>query len=129
MGAGQHPLALEGIAPRAQARLSTATGSLISSPFHCLQIQRQTTGSSSALELRRPAGRLTHDIVGSVFLLNYDEWKTKPMGQFVPFRVKPAIAETLVNDGTVVAQALRDGAPPAEQISKPETFRIRTRPG
>jgi hypothetical protein len=71
------------------------------------------------------AGRLNQDIVGNVFLLNYEEWKTKPMDQFVPFRVKPALAETLVNHGAVVAQALRDGVLPAEQISKPETFRIR----
>jgi len=71
------------------------------------------------------AGRLNQYIVGNVFLLNYEEWKTKPMDQFVPFRVKSALAETLVNDGAVVAQALRDGVLPAEQISKPETFRIR----
>ena len=71
------------------------------------------------------AGRLNHDIVGNVFLLNYEEWNSKPMDQFVPFRVKPALAETLVNDGAAVKQALLDGALPAEQISKPETFRIR----
>lgn len=71
------------------------------------------------------AGRLNHDIVGNVFLLNYEEWGTKPMDKFVPFQVKPALAETLVNDGAAVAQALRDGVMPSEQISKPETFRIR----
>lgn len=71
------------------------------------------------------AGRLNHDIVGNVFLLNYEEWDTKPMDQFVPFRVKPALAETLLSDRAAVAQALIDGVLPAEQISKPETFRIR----
>lgn len=71
------------------------------------------------------AGRLNNDIVGNVFLLNYEEWDTKPMDQFVPFRVKPALAETLVNHGAIVAQALREGVLPAEQVSKPETFRIR----
>ena len=63
------------------------------------------------------AGRLNHDIVGNVFLLNYEEWNSKPMDQFVPFRVKPALAETLVNDGAAVKQALLHGALPAEQIS------------
>src|SRR5258708_39094922 len=29
------------------------------------------------------AGRLNHDIVGNVFLLNYEEWNSKPMDQFV----------------------------------------------
>ncbi|HDS1038044.1 TPA: DEAD/DEAH box helicase [Stenotrophomonas maltophilia] len=71
------------------------------------------------------AGRLNNDIVGNVFLLNYEEWGTKPMDQFVPFRVKPAIAETLVNDAAVIAQALRGGALPAEQVGKPETLRVR----
>lgn len=60
-----------------------------------------------------------------MFLVNYEEWDTKPMDQFMPFRIKPALAKSLLNDGTVVAQALRDGVLPAEQISKPETFRIR----
>lgn len=71
------------------------------------------------------AGRLKQDIVGNVFLLNYEEWDTKPMDEFVPFQVKPALARTLLNEGPLVAKALRDGVLPAEQVNKPETFRIR----
>lgn len=71
------------------------------------------------------AGRLNHDIVGNVFLLNYEEWDTKPMDEFVPFQVKPALAETLISDGQAVAKALRDGVLPAALASKPETSRIR----
>lgn len=71
------------------------------------------------------AGRLNNDIVGNVFLLNYEEWDTKPMDEFVPFHVRPALAETLISDGQAVAKALRDGALPAALASKPETSRIR----
>jgi len=71
------------------------------------------------------AGRLNHDIVGNVFLLNYEEWDTKPMDEFVPFQVKPALAETLKSEAPAVAKALRDGVLPAPLASKPETTRIR----
>ncbi len=71
------------------------------------------------------AGRLKHDIVGNVFLLNYEEWDTKPMDEFVPYSVKPALATTLINDGAQVAKALREGVLPIEQTSKPESYRIR----
>lgn len=71
------------------------------------------------------AGRLNHDIVGNVFLLNYEEWETKPMDEFVPFQVKPALAETLKSEAPAVAKALRDGVLPVPSASRPETTRIR----
>ncbi|MCV2359950.1 DEAD/DEAH box helicase [Paucibacter sp. TC2R-5] len=71
------------------------------------------------------AGRLNHDIVGNVFLVNYEDWDTKPMDEFVPFQVEPALAETLTTSGLQVAQALLEGVLPPEQASKPETLRIR----
>lgn len=71
------------------------------------------------------AGRLNHDVVGNVFLLNYEKWETKPMNEFVPFDVKSAIAETLLFLGDEISEALELGVLPKAHRSKPETGRIR----
>ncbi|MGH6647548.1 DEAD/DEAH box helicase [Aquabacterium sp.] len=100
-------------------------------PARNVFIDTPTRGSGKPLEpallwnFAGRAGRLNHDIVGNVFLLNYEEWDTKPMDEFVPFHVKPALAETLKRNGAQVTQALLDGVLPPEEVSKPETFRIR----
>jgi hypothetical protein len=75
------------------------------------------------------AGRLNHDIVGNVFLLNYEEWDTKPMDEFVPFKVRPALAETLKAEAPAIAKALRNRVLPPLLASKPETSRIRASAG
>lgn len=71
------------------------------------------------------AGRLNHDIVGNVFLLNYEDWDTKPMDEFVPFHVKPAVAETLRSHHAELTAALRLGELPVEHPHKPQNTRIR----
>lgn len=43
------------------------------------------------------AGRMNQDIVGNVFLVNYEDWGVRPMDEFVPFEVKSAVATTLTN--------------------------------
>lgn len=43
------------------------------------------------------AGRMNQDIVGNVFLVNYEDWGVRPMDEFVPFEVKSAVASTLTN--------------------------------
>lgn len=58
------------------------------------------------------AGRLLHDVVGNVFLLNYERWHIKPMDQFVPFQVKPAISEALKEERYEIMAALQRGEMP-----------------
>lgn len=43
------------------------------------------------------AGRMNQDIVGNVFLVNYEDWGARPMDEFVPFEVKSAVTSTLTN--------------------------------
>lgn len=43
------------------------------------------------------AGRMNQDIVGNVFLVNYEDWGVRPMDEFVPFEVKSAVASTLTS--------------------------------
>jgi DEAD/DEAH box helicase/Helicase conserved C-terminal domain len=71
------------------------------------------------------AGRLNHDIVGNVFLLNYDKWGTKPFNEFAPYKVKSALAETLLREGKKIEQALMEGKLPDEKPNNPEIPRIR----
>ncbi|MBM2562131.1 DEAD/DEAH box helicase [Pseudomonas sp. AF1] len=59
------------------------------------------------------AGRLSQDIVGNVFLLDYDEWDTRPMDDFVPFEVKSAITTTLSQQFDRVMGAVRGNMPVA----------------
>ncbi|HCF3086496.1 TPA: DEAD/DEAH box helicase [Pseudomonas aeruginosa] len=59
------------------------------------------------------AGRLSQDVVGNVFLLDYDEWGTSPMDEFVPFEVTSAITTTLSRQFDGVMRAVRGDMPVA----------------
>lgn len=41
------------------------------------------------------AGRMKKDIVGNVFLVDYDTWEEKPMDNIVPFQIAPAFGQTV----------------------------------
>ncbi len=43
------------------------------------------------------AGRMKEDIVGNVFLIDYDDWEVKPLDEFVGFKISPAF-EQVVNE-------------------------------
>ncbi|HDS1298842.1 MULTISPECIES: DEAD/DEAH box helicase [Stenotrophomonas maltophilia group] len=60
------------------------------------------------------AGRLNQDIVGNVFLVDYDEWDTRPMDKFVPFEVTSAITTTLSGQFEGVMDAVRGNMPVAQ---------------
>ncbi|TXH91658.1 DEAD/DEAH box helicase [Thauera aminoaromatica] len=70
------------------------------------------------------AGRLSQDVVGNVFLLDYDEWDTKPMDEFVPFEVTSAITTTLSSQFNGVMDAVRGDMPVAPPWNA-EATRIR----
>lgn len=59
------------------------------------------------------AGRLSQDVVGNVFLVDYDDWDAKPMDEFVPFEVTSAITTTLSSQFDGVMDAVRGNMPVA----------------
>lgn len=59
------------------------------------------------------AGRLSQDVVGNVFLLDYDDWESKPMDEFVPFEVTSAITTTLESQFEKVMEAIQGEMPNA----------------
>jgi hypothetical protein len=57
------------------------------------------------------AGRMKEDIVGNVFLVDYDAWVEKPMGEFAKFTIKPALGEILSSHCSLVISALSGNMP------------------
>jgi hypothetical protein len=57
------------------------------------------------------AGRMRQDIVGNVFLVDYDEWSNKSMDEFVRFKIKPAFKNTLTESYHRVLDALNNKMP------------------
>lgn len=70
------------------------------------------------------AGRLSQDVVGNVFLLDYDEWDSKPMDEFTAFEVTSAITTTLSEQFDRVLEAVQ-GRMPTALPWDPEGTRIR----
>lgn len=55
------------------------------------------------------AGRLNHDIVGNVFLVNYEKWAEKPLSSTQPFALQPAFGATVAGKYADVLQVLERG--------------------
>jgi len=75
------------------------------------------------------AGRLNQDVVGNVFLLDYEQWESRPMDKFVPFNVKSATAVTLLTLGGRIAEALNARVLPKALQSDPDTGLVRSGAG
>lgn len=75
------------------------------------------------------AGRLNQDVVGNVFLLDYDEWQSRPMDKFVPFTVKSATAVTLQTFSGRIADALNTRKLPRPLQSDPDAGSVRSGAG
>lgn len=75
------------------------------------------------------AGRLNQDVVGNVFLLDYDSWQSKPMDKFVPFTVESATSVTLRRFGEKISEALNKGVLPKFSPSNAEAKVIRSAAG
>jgi hypothetical protein len=58
------------------------------------------------------AGRMRRDIVGNVFLVDYDDWPAKPMDSFVGYKIEPAFGRAMTEALPRVHDAL-SGAMPA----------------
>lgn len=57
------------------------------------------------------AGRMKKDIVGNVFLVDYDQWPDKPLNNFVRFQIKSAFKATLTESYDQVINALSGKMP------------------
>lgn len=55
------------------------------------------------------AGRLNHDIVGNVFLVNYDNWTDKPLSSAQPFSLRPAFGAAVTEKYADVLRVLESG--------------------
>lgn len=67
------------------------------------------------------AGRMTKDIVGNVFLVDYDSWSQQPMDKFTKFTIKSALGEAITHHASEVLKVLGGEAPsskPRDEASR-----------
>lgn len=60
------------------------------------------------------AGRMAKDIVGNVFLVDYDSWKEQPMDKFTKFTIKSALSEVITNNTREIIKVLSGESPPGK---------------
>lgn len=56
------------------------------------------------------AGRLGEEVVGNVFLVNYENWESQPLTERKPFAVKVAFKQTIENEFDSVVRILESAA-------------------
>jgi len=64
------------------------------------------------------AGRLGEEVVGNVFLVNYENWETQPLTARQPFKMKVAFKETLEQSFDEVIDVLEVAAQPMSDESR-----------
>ena len=52
------------------------------------------------------AGRMCDDIVGNVFLVDYDNWDERPLDEKAPFKIEPALGKIVNRETRLVISAL-----------------------
>ncbi len=55
------------------------------------------------------AGRMAKDIVGNVFLVDYESWDAQPMDTFYKFTIKSALSDFVTENGSDVLTVLNKG--------------------
>lgn len=58
------------------------------------------------------AGRLGEEVVGNVFLVNYENWETQPLSERKPFEIKVAFKETIEHSFDEVIDVLEVASQP-----------------
>lgn len=58
------------------------------------------------------AGRMTKDIVGNVFLVDYDSWSEQPMDKFSKFTIKSALTDSITQNVDDVLKVLSGNSAP-----------------
>jgi hypothetical protein len=93
-------------------------------PARNVFIDTPTRGKGAALDeaslwnFAGRAGRLGEEVVGNVFLVNYENWETKPLTERKPFAMKAAFKQTVEADFDAVVEQLQaavDKAPILER--------------
>lgn len=57
------------------------------------------------------AGRMNEDIVGNVFLVDYEDWEMKPLDSFVAFKIEPAFESVVEERFQDVVRAVQGDMP------------------
>ena len=103
-------------------------------PARNVFIDTPERGSGDALEpaamwnFAGRAGRMRKDIVGNVFLVDYQDWPEKPMDSFVGYSIEPAFGRTVIGASDRVRRALAGDMPPVSQRDE-EGLRVRSAAG
>ncbi|MDG4560692.1 MAG: DEAD/DEAH box helicase [Candidatus Competibacter sp.] len=129
--------AIEGAFKLGKLRYLVCTTTLfqgVNLPARNVFISTPTRGKGSKLDAAAlwnfagRAGRMTTDIVGNVFLVDYDSWRERPMDSFVRYRIDPAFGRTLRENGNGVLEAL-SGAMPKVTVREDGAGEIRAAAG
>jgi len=100
-------------------------------PARNVFIDTPTRGKGAALDeaslwnFAGRAGRLGEEIVGNVFLVNYENWDTQPLTERKPFEMKSAFKQTVEKDFDAVVEALTAAVDKAPIIERDRASRDR----
>ncbi|MGV9008901.1 DEAD/DEAH box helicase [Brevundimonas sp.] len=67
------------------------------------------------------AGRMNSDVVGNVFLVDYENWPEQPMDKFVGYKIEPAFRKTVGAQGPAILEALGGDMPPVSKRDETPT--------
>jgi len=103
-------------------------------PARSVFINTPTRGKGTPLEAAHlwnfagRAGRLGQELAGNVFLVDYEDWATKPMNESSKFKIVPAFSETVSDDFDAVLDAVA-GNMPKTSLRDPRPAQIRAAAG
>jgi len=129
--------ALEDAFRRGDIRYLVCTTTLfqgVNLPAQSVFINTPTRGKGTPLEAAHlwnfagRAGRLGQELAGNVFLVDYEDWATKPMNESSKFDIVPSFSETISDHFDAVLEAIA-GKMPKRSPRTPEHARIRAAAG
>lgn len=112
--------AIEGAFKAGDLRFLACTTTLfqgVNLPARNVFIHTSTRGKGTELDpaelwnFAGRAGRMNSDVVGNVFLIDYENWAEQPMDRFVGYKIEPAFRETVETQEVAVLDALSDNMP------------------
>ncbi|WP_155625062.1 helicase-related protein [Burkholderia multivorans] len=100
-------------------------------PARNVFIDTPTRGKGAALDeaslwnFAGRAGRLGEEVVGNVFLVNYENWETKPLTERKPFAMQAAFKQTVEGDFDAVVELLQAAVDKAPILERDRASRDR----
>lgn len=113
--------AIEGAFKAGDLRFLACTTTLfqgVNLPARNVFIHTSTRGRGNSLDAAElwnfagRAGRMKADVVGNVFLVDYENWPEQPMDKFVGYKIEPAFRRTVENHTAELTAALGGAMPP-----------------